>query len=241
MKQAKIILIRHGQSLYNLQNRFTGWTDVGLSEAGIAEAKAVGQLLKEHEIYPDICFTSWLKRAIHTAQLALQELEWEHIDVRRSYKLNERHYGAWQGRDKDEVKAQVGEQKFLEVRRGYDVAPPPLNREGERSLFEDAKYRALPPHEVPLSESLKETKERVVPYFETVIRGELQKRKTVLVSAHGNSLRALVMYLEKMHKEEVVELEIPTGEAIVYTFDAELQVCDKVRLYPDHKEQSSMR
>ncbi len=139
-----MVLVRHGESLYNLQNRFTGWTDVELSEHGKCEAKQVGKILKEHNIYPDICFTSWLKRAIHTAELALATLEWEHIDVKRSYKLNERHYGAWQGRDKDRVKEEVGQEQFLAVRRGYDVAPPPLREDDERVVYKDKKYADIP-------------------------------------------------------------------------------------------------
>jgi len=227
MKKARVVLLRHGQSLYNLQNRFTGWSDVELSEQGRREAKDAGLLLKQHNIYPDVCFTSWLKRAIHTAQIALRELEWEQIDMLRSYKLNERHYGAWQGRDKDEVKSQEGETEFLAVRRGYDVPPPLLQTDDERAPWYDAKYEKILKDLLPLSESLHDTKVRVVAYFEEVIKAELQEKKTVLISAHGNSLRALVMYLEKMDKVDVVKLEIPTGELIVYTFDAELKVIDK--------------
>ena len=224
MQTAKLILVRHGQSVYNLQNRFTGWTDVELSQQGQTEARQAGTLLKEHHIYPDICFTSWLKRAIHTAQLALSELEWEQIDVKRSYKLNERHYGAWQGKDKDAVKEEEGEEQFLAVRRGYDVPPPPLDENDERVVWRDKKYANIPHNFLPLSESLKDTRKRVIEYFQEEIVAELQKKKTVLISAHGNSLRALVMYLEKMSKEDVVKLEIPTGEIIVYNFDEALQI-----------------
>jgi len=224
MKRARLILVRHGQSVYNLQNRFTGWTDVELSQQGQTEARQAGTLLKEHHIYPDICFTSWLKRAIHTAQLALSELEWEQIDVKRSYKLNERHYGAWQGKDKDAVKEEEGEEQFLAVRRGYDVPPPPLDENDERVVWREKKYANIPHSLLPLSESLKDTRKRVIEYFQEEIVAELQKKKTVLISAHGNSLRALVMYLEKMSKEDVVKLEIPTGEIIVYNFDEALQI-----------------
>jgi 2,3-bisphosphoglycerate-dependent phosphoglycerate mutase len=224
MKRARLILVRHGQSVYNLQNRFTGWTDVELSQQGQTEARQAGTLLKEHHIYPDICFTSWLKRAIHTAQLALSELEWEQIDVKRSYKLNERHYGAWQGKDKDAVKREEGEEQFLAVRRGYDVPPPPLDENDERVVWREKKYANIPHSLLPLSESLKDTRKRVIEYFQEEIVAELQKKKTVLISAHGNSLRALVMYLEKMSKEDVVKLEIPTGEIIVYNFDEALQI-----------------
>jgi len=227
VKKARLILVRHGQSVYNLQNRFTGWTDVNLSGQGEHEAKEVGILLKEHSIYPDVCFTSWLKRAIHTAQLALGELEWEHIDVKRSYKLNERHYGAWQGKDKNAAKKEEGKEQFLAVRRGYDVPPPPLREDDKRVVWRDKKYANIERTLLPLSESLKDTKKRVVEYFEEFIKTELQEQKTVLISAHGNSLRALVMYLEKISKERVAKLEIPTGEIIVYSFDTSLAITKK--------------
>ncbi len=224
MKKAQLILVRHGQSVYNLQNRFTGWTDVELSQQGQTEARQAGTLLKEHHIYPDICFTSWLKRAIHTANLALEELQWEHIDVYRSYKLNERHYGTWQGKDKNEIRAQEGDAKFLAVRRGYDVPPPPLDENDERVVWREKKYANIPHNMLPLSESLEDTRKRVVEYFQDKIQTELQKHKRVLISAHGNSLRALVMYLEKISAEDIVKLEIPTGEIIVYTFDSLLNI-----------------
>ena len=219
---SQLILIRHGQSIYNQQNLFTGWSDVDLSEQGRAEAKAAGELLLHHKIYPDICFTSWLKRAIHTANIVLQTLEWEHIDAIRSYKLNERHYGAWQGRDKEEVEKEYGEEAFLAVRRGYDVAPPKLKTDDPRVVENDKKYATLPKELLPLSESLQDTKKRVVAYYEATIKPELLKGKKVLISAHGNSLRALVMYLEEISPEDVVNLEIPTGEIYHYAFDEKL-------------------
>ena len=227
MKKSKLILVRHGESVYNLQNRFTGWTDVDLSDRGIHEAKDVGKILNKHHIYPDICHTSWLKRAIHTAQIALKELAWEHIDVKRSYKLNERHYGAWQGRDKDEVKEQEGESIFLAVRRGYETPPPSLPEDDPRVPKKEKKYLFVPQEELPLSESLADTKRRVVSYYKEVLIEELQKGNNILVSAHGNSLRALVMHLEKISKEELVKLEIPTGEILVYTFDEAIQIIKK--------------
>ena len=224
---SRLILMRHGESIYNKKNLFTGWTDVELSENGVQEAKEAGALLKKNGIYPDICFTSWLKRAIHTAQIALRELEWEQIDAIRSFKLNERHYGAWQGQDKTKVLEVYGEEQFLAVRRGYDVPPPPLDENDMRVVWRDKKYAGIAHELLPLHESLKDTKKRVLEYYDTVLSKELQAEKTVLVSAHGNSLRALVMYLEKMSKEDVVKLEIPTGEIIVYTFDESLQVSKK--------------
>ena len=224
---SRLILMRHGESIYNKKNLFTGWTDVELSEKGVQEAKEAGELLKKNGIYPDICFTSWLKRAIHTAQIALRELEWEHIDAIRSYKLNERHYGAWQGQNKTKVLEVYGEEQFLAVRRGYDVPPPPLDENDMRVVWRDKKYAGIAHELLPLHESLKDTKKRVLEYYDAVLSKELQEEKTVLVSAHGNSLRALVMHLEKMSKEDVVKLEIPTGEIIVYTFDESLQVSKK--------------
>ncbi|HFB53496.1 MAG TPA: 2,3-diphosphoglycerate-dependent phosphoglycerate mutase [Sulfurimonas autotrophica] len=224
---SRLILMRHGESIYNKKNLFTGWTDVELSEKGVQEAKEAGALLKKNGIYPDICFTSWLKRAIHTAQIVLRELEWEHIDAIRSYKLNERHYGAWQGQNKTKVLEAYGEEQFLAVRRGYDVPPPPLNENDMRVVWRDKKYAGIAHELLPLHESLKETKKRVLEYYDAVLSKELQAEKTVLVSTHGNSLRALVMHLEKMSKEDVVKLEIPTGEIIVYSFDKSLQLSKK--------------
>jgi len=226
-RKARLVLVRHGQSVYNQKNIFTGWSDVDLSEQGRNEAKKAGLLLKKNNIYPDICFTSWLKRAIHTAQIALSELEWEHIDMLKSYKLNERHYGDWQGRDKDEVKKEVGEEKFLAVRRGYDVAPPALDTKDKRCVSNDIKYANFDKKLLPLHESLKDTKKRVLAYYKEQIITKLQEQKTVLISAHGNSLRALVMELEKMSETDIVSYEIPTGEIIVYTFDCDMKIIEK--------------
>ncbi len=227
MKEARLILVRHGESLYNQENLFTGWSDVELSEHGKEEAREAGSMLAYHRMYPDICYTSWLKRAIHTASLALSALEWEHIDVKRSYNLNERHYGAWQGRNKDEVKDAYGEQKFLAVRRGFDAAPPPLNEGDFRVPWREKKYADVRRELLPLSESLKDTKQRVVAYYKYAIESQLKENKTVLISAHGNSLRALVMHIEKIDKEDVFKLEIPTGDIRVYTFDATVNMRNK--------------
>ncbi|WP_292662089.1 2,3-diphosphoglycerate-dependent phosphoglycerate mutase [Nitratifractor sp.] len=226
----KLILLRHGQSVYNKQNIFTGWTDVELSEKGIAEAKGAGQLLKAEGIYPELCFTSWLKRAIHTAQLALREMDWEQIDCIKSWKLNERHYGAWQQRNKDEVKAEVGEEAFVAVRRGYDTPPPPLPDGDPRLPENDPKFHLIDPKELPRSESLKDTRKRALNYFYEAIAPELARGKTVLVSAHGNSLRALTMAIENLSPEEIVKVEIPTGRPILYTFDETLTLKEKKML-----------
>ncbi|WP_151900984.1 2,3-bisphosphoglycerate-dependent phosphoglycerate mutase [Sulfurimonas hydrogeniphila] len=227
MSKARLVLVRHGQSIYNQKNVFTGWTDVDLSQQGRDEAKKAGGVLKKHNIYPDICFTSWLKRAIHTAQILLQELEWEHINMLKSYKLNERHYGDWQGRDKDAVKKEYGEEKFLAVRRGYDVPPPPLHVNDKRCVWNDKKYANVNRALLPLSESLQDTKKRVLQYYKEQIFSQLQEKKTVLISAHGNSLRALVMELEKMTPQEIVQFEIPTGEIIMYDFDSDMKILQK--------------
>jgi len=226
---ATLILLRHGQSVYNQENIFTGWTDVELSEQGRKEAKRVAEELKKLQLYPDICYTSWLKRAIHTAQIALSEMEWEHIDCIKSWKLNERHYGAWQQRNKDEVKQEVGEKMFLSIRRGYDTPPPPLDEDDPRAVKFDPKYKELDPALLPKCESLKETHRRVNEYYHEVLIPELGKGKTVLVSAHGNSLRALVMEVEKLSTDRVVELEIPTGMPVVYRYNSSLQVIEKVK------------
>ncbi|WP_456456546.1 2,3-bisphosphoglycerate-dependent phosphoglycerate mutase [Nitratifractor sp.] len=226
----KLILLRHGQSVYNQQNIFTGWTDVELSEKGIAEAKEAGRLLKAAQIFPEICFSSWLKRAIHTAQLALREMDWEQIDCIKSWKLNERHYGAWQQRNKDEVKAEVGEEAFVAVRRGYDTPPPPLPDGDPRLPQNDPKFRLIDPKDLPRSESLKDTRKRALNYFYEAIAPELARGKTVLVSAHGNSLRALTMAIEALSPDEIVKVEIPTGRPILYDFDDTLTLKDKKML-----------
>jgi len=227
MKKAQLILMRHGESIYNQKNLFTGWTDVDLSRKGIEEAKESAKLLKNAGILPDICFTSWLKRAIHTAQIVLNEIEWEHINVLKSYKLNERHYGAWQGRNKSEILKEYGEEKFMAIRRGYDTPPPPLNLNDPRVPWNDKKYQNIELDTLPLCESLKDTRKRVVEYYNDAIIPYLKKSKKVFISAHGNSLRALVMYLENIPKEEIGKLEIPTGEVIIYEFDNNLEILNK--------------
>ncbi len=224
---AKLILLRHGQSVYNQKNIFTGWSDVDLSKQGKKEAKEAGELLRKSGILPEVCFTSWLKRAIHTSQIVLKELNWEQIDVIKSWKLNERHYGAWQGKDKNKIKKEVGEKMFLKIRRGYAAPPPPLEDGDKRLPQNEKKYQNLDIDILPKSESLKDTKKRVVNYFYEKIAPYLSKNKTVLVSAHGNSLRALVMELEGISKKDVAKLEIPTGELIVYEFDKTLKVESK--------------
>ena len=223
----RLVLIRHGQSVWNAKNLFTGWIDVELSEKGKNEAKRAGELLKEAGIYPGICYTSYLKRAIHTAQLALNTLGWEHIDVVRSWKLNERHYGDWQGKNKDEVKAKYGEELFLAVRRGYDTPPPPIEPsepDYEERLPLDPKFDGI---EIPKSESLKDTRERVVEYWYEELVPALLLYDTILIAAHGNSLRALIMYLENIDPKDIAKIEVPTGTPIVYDLTKELKIKNK--------------
>jgi len=227
MQGAKLILLRHGESLYNKENLFTGWTDVDLSEKGRAEAEHAGEVLLKHALYPDISFTSWLQRSIHTTQIVLSTMQWEHIDAVRSWKLNERHYGAWQKQNKEKIKAEVGAEKFLAVRRGYDTPPPPLNDEAYEALLKEPKYAALEPLLLPRSESLKMTAKRTLSYFYDVITPQLDAGKTVLISAHGNSLRALLMEIEHLTSEEIVNVSIPTGQPILYRFDETLRMVKK--------------
>jgi 2,3-bisphosphoglycerate-dependent phosphoglycerate mutase len=223
----RLILLRHGESVYNAQNLFTGWTDVDLSEKGREEAKHAGMVLAKNDLYPDVCFTSWLKRAIHTAQIALEAMAWEHIDAIRHWKLNERHYGAWQQRNKAEVEAEVGKEAFVAVRRGYATPPPPLSEDDPRHPKNDPKYAALDPAQLPRGESLEMTARRALNYYHEAIVPHLAREERVLVSAHGNSLRALVMGIEKLSAQEVVKLEIPTGVPILYRFDRRMQLMDK--------------
>ncbi len=227
---SKLILVRHGQSIYNKKNIFTGWTDVDLSSQGEKEAKEAGRLLKKNGLYPNVCFTSWLKRAIHTTNILLKELEWEHIDICKSWKLNERHYGAWQGKNKDKIKQKVGEKIFLSIRRGYDIPPPPLEIEDKKSPVFEKKYQSIDPKILPKSESLKDTKKRTVNYYYEKIVPFLTQNKTVLVSAHGNSLRSLVMEIEKMNKQDIIKFEILTGEIIVYEFNSVIKIINKTTL-----------
>lgn len=227
MQNGRLILLRHGQSLYNMENLFTGWTDIDLSERGKAEAQRAGRILLKAGLFPDICFTSWLKRAIHTAQIALREMEWEQIDCIKHWKLNERHYGAWQRHNKDAIRKEVGEEMFVAIRRGYDTPPPPLPDGDPRLVENDPKYRGIDPSLLPRSESLKDTRRRTLNYFAEKIAPELARGKTVLVSAHGNSLRSLVMAIERLTPQQIVEVEIPTGEPIVYHFDETLHLLKK--------------
>ncbi|WP_158849237.1 2,3-bisphosphoglycerate-dependent phosphoglycerate mutase [Algibacter sp. L1A34] len=226
----RLILVRHGKSLWNVKNVFTGWTDVDLAPEGINEAKKAGKLIKSNHIDIDICFSSYLKRAIRTAWLLLETAEMMHVNCQYSWKLNERHYGDWQGKNKDEVLKEVGEDYFLSVRRGYDAAPPSLSCNDKRNPKFDPNYKDLDVYGLPLGESLKDTSKRVVNYFFEAIAPEIAKDKTVLVSAHGNSLRALIEYLEHISSDEIAKVEVATGVPHMYEFDSKLNVTDHYQL-----------
>jgi 2,3-bisphosphoglycerate-dependent phosphoglycerate mutase len=216
----KLVMIRHGQSDWNLKNLFTGWTDVDLTAQGIAEARAGGKTLLDAGLQFDIAFTSVLKRAIRTLWLMLDEMDAMWIPVERSWRLNERHYGALQGLDKAETAARHGADQVKIWRRSYDIAPPPLNEDDERHPKHDKRYRKVDPADLPATESLLTTLTRVTPYWEDRILPELTQGKNVLVAAHGNSLRALVKMLEGISDSEITEFNIPTGAPRIYEFDA---------------------
>ena len=218
-----LILLRHGQSTWNLENLFTGWHDVPLSEAGAEEARQAGRLLRSEGTRPDVLHTSVLVRAIDTAQLALAEMEMTWLPVRRSWRLNERHYGDLQGLNKQETAERHGEQQFKLWRRSYDVPPPPLSPDDPRHPRHDRRYRDLPPELLPASECLKDVLERMLPYWYDAIVPDLRRGLVPLVVAHGNSLRALVKHLDGLTEEQVVELNLPTGIPLLYELDGDLR------------------
>ncbi len=219
----KLVLIRHGESQWNKENRFTGWKDVDLSEKGLEEAKAAGLLLKAEGFVFDEAYTSVLKRAIRTLWTILGEMDLMWIPETKSWKLNERHYGGLQGLNKAETAAQYGEEQVLIWRRSYDVLPPALEAGDERWLGDDPRYASIPADEFPKAEALKETVERVVPYYESEIAPKIKAGKRLIIAAHGNSLRALVKYLDGLSDDEIVSRNIPTGVPLVYELDAELK------------------
>jgi 2,3-bisphosphoglycerate-dependent phosphoglycerate mutase len=219
----KLVLLRHGESTWNRENRFTGWTDVDLSDRGVAEAKEAGRLLREGGYIFDIAFTSVLKRAIKTLGIALDVLDQLWIPVTKSWKLNERHYGALQGLNKAEIAAKHGEAQTKIWRRSYDIPPPPLTPDDPRHPSHDPRYHGLDASELPLTESLKETVARFLPYWHETIAPTIKSGKRVVISAHGNSLRALVMYLDNISESEIIELNIPTGIPLVYELDDNLK------------------
>ncbi len=216
----KVVLVRHGQSTWNLDNRFTGWTDVDLSDRGIDEARAAGKALKEAGFEFDMAFTSYLKRAVRTLWLILDEMDLMYLPVDTDWRMNERHYGALQGLDKKETVAKHGEEQVHKWRRGYAVRPPALDRDDPRHPRHDRRYKSLP--NPPGAESLADTLHRVIPYWKEKIVPRLVRGHTPIISAHGNSLRALVKYLDNIGDDEIMGLNIPTGIPLIYEFDNDL-------------------
>jgi 2,3-bisphosphoglycerate-dependent phosphoglycerate mutase len=219
----KLVLLRHGESTWNKENRFTGWTDVDLTDKGREEAKTAGQLLSNDGFAFDIVFTSVLKRAIRTANIALDELDQLWLPVQRSWRLNERHYGALQGLNKAETAAKHGEEQVKIWRRAYAIAPPPLAADDPRGAARDRRYKDVAPTDLPLTESLKDTVARFMPYWNDAIAPQIRAGNRVLIVAHGNSLRALVKFLDAISDHDIVELNIPTGIPLVYTLDEALK------------------
>jgi 2,3-bisphosphoglycerate-dependent phosphoglycerate mutase len=226
----RLVLLRHGESTWNKENRFTGWTDVDLSDKGREEARDAGRLMSAEKYEFDVAHTSLLKRAIRTLWIALDELDMMWIPVHRSWRLNERHYGDLQGLDKAETAAKHGEAQVKIWRRSYDIPPPPLTYEDPRHPSKDRRYAHLKRAEVPLTESLKDTVTRFLPYWHETIAPEIKAGKRVLIVAHGNSLRALVKYLENVAEKEIVELNIPTGIPLIYSLNEDLKPLTKYYL-----------
>ncbi len=219
----KLVLLRHGQSMWNLENKFTGWTDVDLSEQGVREAKQAGELMKEAGLTFDIAFTSVLKRAIKTLWFALDGMDLQWIPVNKAWELNERHYGALQGLNKSETAEKFGDDQVLVWRRSYDTPPPELTKDDERYAGHEAKYSKLLEEDLPLTECLKDTVARVIPYFESKIAPYIKDGRNIIVTAHGNSLRALVKYLDNISDEDIINLNIPTGIPLVYELNEDLK------------------
>ncbi len=219
----KLVLLRHGESLWNKENRFTGWTDVDLSEKGIMEAKQAGDLLKKEGFAFEYAFTSVLKRAIRTLWIVLDHMDLMWIPVERSWRLNERHYGALQGLNKKETAKKYGEEQVYIWRRSYDVPPPPLTEDDPRWPGRDPRYKGLKKEEIPFTECLKDTVNRFIPYWNERMLPVLKEKDTVIIAAHGNSLRALVKYLDNISDDEIPKLNIPTGVPLVYEFNEKLE------------------
>ena len=237
----RLVLLRHGESTWNQENRFTGWTDVDLNDKGRAEAQEAGRVLAAEKYEFDVTYSSVLKRAIRTLQIALDELDMMWLPVHRSWRLNERHYGALQGLNKAETAAEHGEQQVKIWRRSYDIPPPPLTSDDPRHPSHDRRYAELSPGELPLTESLKDTVARFLPYWHGAISPTIKSGKRVLIAAHGNSLRALVKYLDNISDEEIVELNIPTGVPLVYLLNDDLQPLQKFYLGDQDAIKSAMQ
>ncbi len=219
----KIVLIRHGESTWNLENRFTGWTDVDLTPTGVEQAKQAGRLLKAEGYEFDVAYTSVLKRAIHTLWHALDEMDRPWLPVVNSWRLNERHYGGLQGLNKGETAKQYGDEQVLVWRRSYDTPPPELDANDPRGQRQDIRYSKLKPEQIPLTECLKDTVDRVLPFWNESMAPAIKAGKRIVVAAHGNSIRALVKYLDNIGDDEIVGLNIPNGIPLVYELDAELK------------------
>ena len=229
----KLILLRHGESDWNSKNLFTGWVDVDLNEKGVGEAKRGGELLAEENLLPDKLHTSLLRRAIHTAYLELDGCDRHWIPVQRSWRLNERHYGGLQGLNKAETLEKYGNEQFMAWRRSYDVPPPVLDKDAQWSQWNDARYADIPEDERPQTECLKDVVARMLPYWESDIKPDLATGKTILVAAHGNSLRALVKHLDEISDDDIAGLNIPTGIPLLYELDEDFKPITKGGRYLD--------
>lgn len=236
----KLVIIRHGESTWNKENRFTGWTDVDLSEKGVEEAIEAGQVLKKDGYAFDMVYTSVLKRAIKTANTVLEQLDQLWLPVERSWRLNERHYGALQGLNKSETAAKFGDDQVKIWRRSYDVPPPALTADDERFPGKDPRYANLTPEELPLTECLKDTVARFLPYWHETIAPVIKTGKRVIIAAHGNSLRALVKYLDNVSEKDILELNIPTAMPLVYELDADLKPIKSYYLGDPEKVKAAM-
>ncbi len=223
MKYHKLVLLRHGESKWNQSNQFTGWRDIGLSEKGREEASKAGELLKSRAYHFDKAYTSLLSRAQHTLDIVISKLDQNSLPIEKSWKLNERHYGALQGLNKKETMEKYGEEQVFLWRRSYHTPPPPLDRKDPTHPMHDELYKDIPPEILPDGESLENTIARVIPYWESTIAPTIKKGETVLIVAHGNSLRALIKHLDKVSNEEISQLEIPTGIPQLYELDENLQ------------------
>ena len=227
----KLVLIRHGESQWNLENRFTGWKDVDLSPKGMEEAKAAGRALKEMGLIFDVAYTSYLKRAIKTLNFVLEEMDELYIPVNKSWRLNERHYGALQGLNKAETAKKYGDEQVHIWRRSFDIAPPSIDETSEYYPKSDRRYADLADKDIPLGESLKDTIARVLPYWHSNISKSLEEGKNVIVAAHGNSLRALIKYLLNISDEEILNLNLTTGKPLVFEIDKDLKVVSAPELF----------
>ncbi|MCT4542937.1 MAG: 2,3-diphosphoglycerate-dependent phosphoglycerate mutase [Vallitalea sp.] len=226
----ELVIVRHGESLWNKENKFTGWTDVDLSSKGITEAEQAGEILKNGGYKFDIAYTSYLKRAVRTLNIILNQMDLHWIPVVKSWRLNERHYGALQGLNKSETAKKYGDEQVKLWRRSYDILPPLLTKNDSRCCKYELQYENISEEDMPLGESLEYTVNRVIPYWEERIYPLLKEDKKVIIVAHGNSLRALIKHIENLSNEEILELNIPTGIPLVYKLDKEMNILDKYYL-----------